>query len=108
MIGLKKTNIEKIQMIWKQTDKSNVLKKPNFSRTLETIKPAEISPKGEQDAMIPIVDSEKPSYFWRITITVIKYPILNNVLKYPKINATKRIIVLFPVKIMGFVNYYFQ
>ena len=74
MIGLKKTNIEKIQMIWKQTDKSNVLKKPNFSRTLETIKPAEISPKGEQDAMMPIVDSEKPSYFWRITITVIKYP----------------------------------
>ena len=56
------------------TENINVLNNPNLSKVLETKKPADINPNEKQEAIKPIIDSEYPAYFCKITIIVKKYP----------------------------------
>ena len=74
LIGLKKINIIMTQIVWIIMAINIVLYKPILSRIKETIKPADINPRENEPAIIPIIPSEKPSYLAIITMRVKKYP----------------------------------
>ena len=74
LIGLKKINIIMTQIVWIIIAINIVLYKPILSRIKETIKPADINPRENEPAIIPIIPSEKPSYLAIITMRVKKYP----------------------------------